>query len=215
MTVFLVCALVGVLGYLLGSINFAVVVSKVGYGQDVRQYGSGNAGMTNVLRTYGKKAAIFTLLGDFCKGMAAVFLARFLFYLFGVTALDGAYIAGGCAILGHLYPVFFGFRGGKGILTTIGVISVINLPVFLALIAICVPVIFITKTVSIGSLLGAVLFPLFTYVFGLIRHNSNLWDLCFSGAIGVLVIWMHRGNIKRLLNGTENKFGAKKQKQEE
>ena len=119
--------------YLLGSVSFAVVVSKGLYHQDVRQFGSGNAGMTNILRTYGKKAAALTLAGDFLKGVAAVLIGRLIFAAMGVTLFDGAYVGGLFAILGHLYPVYFGFRGGKGILTSIGIIAVINPLVFLGL----------------------------------------------------------------------------------
>lgn len=201
------CAL---LGYLLGSISFAVIVSRVGFGQDVREHGSHSAGMTNVLRVYGKKAAVFTLLGDFSKGIAAVLLARVLCGVLSVTAFDGAYIAGLGAILGHLYPLYFHFRGGKGILTAIGIIAVIDPVVFVGLIAVCVPIMFITKIVSIGSLTGAVLFPIFTVVAGYFRGGVQIWNVWYSLLIAVLVVWMHRANIKRLKNGTENKFGSKK-----
>ena len=137
--------------YLLGSVSFAVVVSKGLYHQDVRQFGSGNAGMTNILRTYGKKAAALTLAGDFLKGVAAVLIGRLIFSAMGVTLFDGAYVGGLFAILGHLYPVYFGFRGGKGILTSIGIIAVINPLVFLGLLIIGLPLIFWTKIVSFGS----------------------------------------------------------------
>ncbi|MGN0625384.1 MAG: glycerol-3-phosphate acyltransferase, partial [Oscillospiraceae bacterium] len=141
--------LAAAVAYLLGSISFAVVVSKSLYHQDVRQFGSGNAGMTNILRTYGKKAAALTLAGDFLKGVAAVLISRLIFAAMGVTLFDGAYIGGLFAILGHLYPVYFGFRGGKGILTSIGIIAVINPLVFLGLLIIGLPLIFLTKIVSV------------------------------------------------------------------
>lgn len=196
--------------YLLGSVSFAVVVSKGLYHQDVRQFGSGNAGMTNILRTYGKKAAALTLAGDFLKGIAAVVIGRLIFAAMGVTLFDGAYVGGLFAILGHLYPVYFGFRGGKGILTSIGIIAVINPLVFVGLLIIGLPLIFLTKIVSVGSLAGAVCYPILTLLVDSFQGGIRWLDFSFSVVIALLVIWMHRANINRLLNGTENRFGGKK-----
>ena len=196
--------------YLLGSVSFAVVVSKGLYHQDVRQFGSGNAGMTNILRTYGKKAAALTLAGDFLKGIAAVVIGRLIFAAMGVTLFDGAYVGGLFAILGHLYTVYFGFRGGKGILTSIGIIAVINPLVFVGLLIIGLPLIFLTKIVSVGSLAGAVCYPILTLLVDSFQGGIRWLDFSFSVVIALLVIWMHRANIKRLLNGTENRFGGKK-----
>lgn len=201
--------------YLLGSVSFAIVVSKSLYHQDVRQFGSGNAGMTNILRTYGKKAAALTLAGDFLKGVAAVLISRLIFAAMGVTLFDGAYVGGLFAILGHLYPVYFGFRGGKGILTSIGIITVINPLVFLGLLIIGLPLIFLTKIVSVGSLVGAVCYPFLTLLVDFWQGGVSWLDFSFSLVIALLVIWMHRSNIKRLLNGTENRFGSKKTSSEE
>lgn len=201
--------------YLLGSVSFAIVVSKSLYHQDVRQFGSGNAGMTNILRTYGKKAAALTLAGDFLKGVAAVLISRLIFAVMGVTLFDGAYVGGLFAILGHLYPVYFGFRGGKGILTSIGIIAVINPLVFLGLLIIGLPLIFLTKIVSVGSLAGAVCYPFLTLLVDFWQGGVSWLDFSFSLVIALLVIWMHRSNIKRLLNGTENRFGSKKTSSEE
>ena len=196
--------------YLLGSVSFAIVVSKSLYHQDVRQFGSGNAGMTNILRTYGKKAAALTLAGDFLKGVAAVLISLLIFAAMGVTLFDGAYVGGLFAILGHLYPVYFGFRGGKGILTSIGIIAVINPLVFLGLLIIGLPLIFLTKIVSVGSLAGAVCYPFLTLLVDFWQGGVSWLDFSFSLVIALLVIWMHRSNVKRLLNGTENRFGSKK-----
>ena len=201
--------------YLLGSVSFAIVVSKSLYHQDVRQFGSGNAGMTNILRTYGKKAAALTLAGDFLKGVTAVLISRLIFAAMGVTLFDGAYVGGLFAILGHLYPVYFGFRGGKGILTSIGIIAVINPFVFLGLLIIGLPLIFLTKIVSVGSLAGAVCYPFLTLLVDFWQGGVSWLDFSFSLVIALLVIWMHRSNIKRLLNGTENRFGSKKTSSEE
>ncbi len=201
--------------YLLGSVSFAVIVSRCLYHQDVRQFGSGNAGMTNILRTYGKKAAALTLAGDFLKGVVAVLVGRLIFAAFGVDLFDGAYVAGLFALLGHLYPVYFGFRGGKGILTSIGIIAVINPIVFAGLLVIGLPLIFITRMVSVGSLAGAVSFPILTLLVDYFTGGVSWLDFFFSVVIALLVIWMHRANIRRLLNGTENRFGSKNKDKEE
>ena len=119
-------AITALIAYLLGSISFAIIVSKVYAHDDVRKYGSKNAGMTNILRTYGKLPAFFTLLGDFLKGVLAVVIGRWIFSAMGITAFDAGYVAGFFALLGHLYPVYFGFKGGKGVLTSLGIILVVN-----------------------------------------------------------------------------------------
>ena len=142
MNILFAALLTALCGYLLGSISFAVIVSKTMFGQDVRDYGSGNAGMTNILRVYGKKPAAFTLIGDFLKGAVAVLLGRMIFGWLGVVGSDGAHLAGLCALLGHLYPLYFGFRGGKGILTAVGIIAVIDPLVFLGLLLIGLPLMF-------------------------------------------------------------------------
>ena len=197
-------------GYLLGSVSFAVVVSKLGYHEDVRDHGSGNAGMTNILRTYGKGAAAVTLAGDFCKGALAVVIGRLIFWLLRVDFMDGAYVAGMFALLGHLYPLYFGFKGGKGILTSVGVIFLINPLVGLMLLAVGLPLIFLTRIVSVGSLAGAASYPFFTWLTVYLKGKNPVFDTVFASVIALLVIYMHRENVKRLLNGTENKFGKKK-----
>lgn len=148
--------------YLIGSVSFAVIVSRIGAQDDVRNHGSGNAGMTNILRNYGKKMAALTAVGDFGKGVVAVALGRIIFLLLGVTAVDGGYIAGFFALLGHLFPLYFGFKGGKGVLTSLGVVLMLNWKVFLLLVVLLVPVVFIVKIVSLTVIIGYVLFPIFT-----------------------------------------------------
>lgn len=211
MNVWIAAFLVALCAYLLGSLSFAVIVSRLCAKEDVRTHGSGNAGMTNILRTYGKGLATLTLLGDFGKGVAAVLLGRLLFYLFGVAdpLIDPAYIAGFFVLLGHLYPVFFGFHGGKGVLVSAGVILCIDPIVLLALVVIIVPFMFIVKIVSLGSILAAVLYPVLTLAVMLLRHQNPLFATVFACLIGGIVIFMHRSNIKKLLNGTEYKFGQK------
>ena len=191
--------------YLLGSINSAILVSRIVAKDDVRNHGSGNAGMTNILRTYGKGPAAFTAVGDFAKGAVAVLIGRLIFHILGISDVDGGYVAGFFALLGHLFPLYFGFKGGKGVLTSAGVVFVIHPPVFFILAVIVIPTIFLVKIVSLGSLLAAVLFPIATFL--LYGMHFNL-DLLFSCLISGVVIYMHRANVKRLLNGPENKFGA-------
>ncbi len=201
------CALVG---YLLGSLSFAILVSRWMFGKDIRQFGSGNAGMTNILRTFGKGAAIAVLLGDFLKGVAGVLVGRYIFSLMGVTGADGGYIAGLFAILGHLFPLYFGFKGGKGVLTSCGVILMLNPYVLLALLLPLLPVLFIVKIVSLISIIGAVLYPFVTYGVLALQNKPALYDALFAVPISILIIYMHRENIKRLRAGTEHRFGSKK-----
>lgn len=192
--------------YLMGSLNSAIIVSQLYAKEDIRNYGSGNAGMTNILRTYGKIPAAFTALGDFAKGALAVLIGRLIFYILGIDAFGGEYIAGFFALVGHLYPVYFGFRGGKGVMTSAGVIFVIHPLIFLLLGIIIIPIMFLTRIVSLGSILGAVLFPVLTFFF-----CGRTWsvDLLFALLMGIVVLFMHRANVKRLLNGTENRFPKK------
>ena len=191
------CVLAGLVAYLLGSISFAVIVSRIYAHDDVRKYGSKNAGMTNILRTYGKLPAFFTLLGDFFKGVLAVLVGRWIF-----------------SLLGHLYPVFFGFKGGKGVLTSLGIILVVNPLVLLILLIIFLPVLFITRIVSLVSITGAMLYPFITLIVDLCLRRPVLFDFLFAALFSVIVIYKHRENIKRLLNGTERRIGDKKPSQE-
>lgn len=199
-----------VLGYLLGSINSAIIVGKIVSGKDIRDFGSGNAGMTNVLRTFGKGPAAFTIIGDFSKGIIAVLLARLIFSVLGIDFMDGAYVAGFFALLGHLFPVYFGFKGGKGVLISAAIILVINPIAFLVLLVTFFTTVFISKTVSLGSILAAAVYPIATFAVLYITKQPVLGSTLFAVLMAVIVIYMHRENIKRLLNGTENKFGQKK-----
>lgn len=203
-------AIIALIAYLLGSISFAIIVSKVYAHDDVRKYGSKNAGMTNILRTYGKLPAFFTLLGDFLKGVLAVVIGRWIFSTMGITAFDAGYVAGFFALLGHLYPVYFGFKGGKGVLTSLGIILVVNPLVFFILLIIFLPILFITKIVSLISITGALLYPVITLVVDLCLRKPALFDVLFAALFSVIVIYKHKDNIRRLLNGTEKRIGDKK-----
>ena len=205
-------ALCALAAYLLGSLSFSIIVTKLLYHKDIRTFGSGNAGMTNVLRTFGKGAAALTIIGDIGKGVLAVLLAKWAFASF--TAADpiyGAYIAAGCAVLGHVYPVYFGFKGGKAVSLATGTIVAIE-PVLIAPLAVLFfAVFFCGKMVSLSSITCAAAYPVVTFLYFYFteRHNTLLTTLC-AAAFGGLVIWLHRGNIERIKNGTEYKFGKKK-----
>lgn len=199
-----VCAVA--VGYLLGSLSFAVIVSRIYAHDDVRNHGSHNAGMTNVLRVYGVVPAVFTLLGDFAKGLVAVFLGRLIFEALGITGMDAGYISGLAALLGHLFPLWFGFKGGKGVLTSIGIMLAVNPVAILIILAIILPFVFIVRIVSLASILGAALFPVVTYLLNVFNNEPPLWDTAWAAVFAALVIWMHRSNIKRLLNGTEKRL---------
>ena len=195
--------------YLLGSVSFAVIVSRIGAKDDVRNHGSGNAGMTNILRSYGKKMAAFTAIGDFGKGVIAVALGRIIFSLAGIQGIDAGYIAGLFVILGHLYPLFFGFKGGKGVLTSLGAAVIVSPIPFLVIAGIAIPTVFAVKIVSLISVIGFALYPVVVVAVDLLL-NKPLWgELLFSLIVSSLGIWKHRSNIQRLRAGTEYKFGQK------
>lgn len=196
MTTFL-AVLSAIIGYLLGSINSSILVGKT-YGIDIRQHGSGNAGATNALRTLGKKAALFVLIGDILKGVIAFLIG---YAIYGAT---GAMIAGTAAILGHNWPVFFKFRGGKGALTSITIVMLMDPLIGLIVIGVFAFVLLITRYVSLASILGALAFPIFSIVFA----RGTVFIL-FAFLIGTLVVFRHRANIQRIFNGTESKLGKK------
>lgn len=163
--------LTGLVAYLLGSINTAIIVSKFYIKSDVRQKGSGNAGMTNMLRNYGAKPAIITCAGDFLKGVIAILLARGVIYaMFGPAVFDPAYIAGICVLLGHIYPIYFGFRGGKGMVTTASVLLMINPLMFGIIMVIFLIIVLTSKIVSLGSILCCGYLSVY-----------NLWRAYFAG----------------------------------
>ncbi len=205
--------------YLLGSVDTGILISKYLYHDDVRNHGSGAAGMTNMLRTFGKKAAALTAAGDVLKGVAAVCIGRWLFgYLpagGSVSPYLGVYLAAILAVVGHLKPLYFGFKGGKGVLVAGGAILAIQpilLP-FLALIflACLIP----TGMVSLGSVTMAAAYPILTLVYCIIKGYA-VGDavVCVVGALimGGMVIYMHRSNIQRIRAGKEYRFGQKHQK---
>ena len=188
--------------YLIGSVSFAVVVSRACGLPDPRQYGSGNPGATNVLRSGRKGAAVLTLLGDCAKGWLAVFAA-------GYWVTDGATLAMALAavavILGHMYPVFHGFRGGKGVATALGVLLALSPNLALGTLATWIAIAVFFRYSSLAALISAVFAAFFT----LILFNAAHPFFSAAAVIAVLLIWRHRSNIRNLLAGTERKLGAK------
>ena len=195
MQYFLVLAFV----YLFASIPFGLLVSKYFYGTDIRSKGSGNIGATNVLRTLGAFPAVLVLILDMGKGITAVFLAR---YFLGTDF--SAVIAGLVAIIGHSCSCFLGFKGGKGVATGLGVILMLSPLVTCLTVMVFALIVGITRYVSLGSVLGALLLPLLMIVFH--QPKPYLYFACLAAAF---VIYRHRGNIQRLLHGTESKIGSK------
>lgn len=202
-------------GYLLGSLNFSIILSKTFKGEDIRNYGSKNAGMTNILRTYGKKYAVMCGAGDFSKGLLAVLLGRLLFHALGIHPFDVGYAAGAAAMVGHLFPLYFGFRGGKGVMTGLGVIIALDPIAFAVVLALVLPLLFATRIVSLASVTGAALYPVVTLIVRLVLRRPVLADTAFALIFGCLVLYMHRANIKRLVSGTEYRFGGKKKEEGE
>ncbi len=224
---FIVIAIVA--SYLLGSINSAIIVSKALYKDDIRKYGSGNAGMTNMLRTYGKGAAGLTLLGDVLKTAIAILFTAFLFgfhYNRGMSLDDGyCYMAGLFAVLGHVFPIYYGFRGGKGVLVTAAMALILTPVPFVILITLFIIIVAISKYVSLGSVTVAILYPVVVkaYIqFGFVDEMGNtartpgILMLCLI-ILAVFIVWCHRENLVRISNRTERKIsvGGKKKKNED
>ncbi|MCD7722555.1 MAG: glycerol-3-phosphate 1-O-acyltransferase PlsY [Clostridiales bacterium] len=214
--IFLKCVAVAVISYLLGSVNASIIISKKFQAKDIRESNSGNAGATNMLRTYGKKYGAITFLCDVIKIFLAAAIA---FALIGKDAFyDNSYlflsIAGLFCVLGHLYPCFFGFKGGKGVAVCTGMVFMIDWRVALVLFAVFLIVVFVSKYISLGSVIIALLYPVLTVI--MFKENSltlaatvsqNRW---LAGAIALvftaIVLIKHIPNIKRIINKTESKI---------
>ncbi len=195
--------------YLVGSLSFAVIVSRLMGLSDPREYGSKNPGATNVLRSGSKKAAILTLLLDAVKGWLPVAMVLTFGAPHGLGA-DVAALAGLAAFLGHLYPVFFGFVGGKGVATAVGVLVGVNCWLALATVGTFAIVVFFSRYVSLASMVAAMFAPVL-YVFGDgVAWQSAKAEVLSLAVMALLLVWRHRENINRLLAGTESKLGAKK-----
>lgn len=215
-------------GYLLGSLNSAIIISKMLYGDDIRKHGSGNAGLTNMLRTYGKKAAGLTLLGDVLKTALAIVIGSVLggfgyFRLISMSYLTSPlplnYIAGFFAVIGHILPIYYKFKGGKGVLCTSAMALILTPIEFLILLAVFVLLVSWTKYVSLGSVTVAFLYPIVV---------SGHIKVAFSGAIkmngvmalitillAIIIVYCHRGNLQRISEGTERKISFKSKKKDD
>lgn len=195
--------LIFVISYLIGSINSSIIASKIFIKDDIRNHGSGNAGATNALRVLGKKGGVLTLLGDVLKTVISVLIAT---VIFGENRNLAIYIAGVAVALGHNFPVWFGFKGGKGVAVSITSFFFADYKIALFVLIISLLIMIVTRYVSLGSVLGAVL----CIALSLIFRYSDVYYICFVLIISLLIIIRHKANIVRLINGTENKLGSKK-----
>lgn len=213
-------ALVVLVSYLLGSLNFSIIFSKGVVKKDIRESGSGNAGATNMLRTYGKKFALLTMLGDIIKVAIAIIIAFLIFgspvkYLFASPTdptemqqiMFYKQFAGFFCVIGHIFPVFFKFKGGKGVAACTGMVIMVDWRIALILFVIFVIIVAISKWISLGSITIAVLYPVLLYAF-----YKNIIVTLIALIFAVMVVVAHRQNIKRILNKTENKISFKKKK---
>ncbi|MBE7034742.1 MAG: glycerol-3-phosphate 1-O-acyltransferase PlsY [Ruminococcaceae bacterium] len=221
--VILVGCLLG--GYLLGSLNASIIFGKLFRGADIRQSGSKNAGMTNTLRVFGKSAAAVVFLFDLVKAIIAVLLAKYVSLRLSVSAeavLGGAeadplafsllcqYMAGLGAVLGHNFPLYFSFKGGKGILASWGVIMILDYRIAIILLVVFVLVVATTRYVSLASITSAIIYPLFVIAFNVGKPTvTTFYYILLSVIVSALAVYRHRSNIKRLTSGTESKLGEK------
>ena len=202
---FLVC---GIVGYLMGSMNFAIIISRLKYHDDIRKYGSGNAGMTNMMRTYGRAAGIVTFVCDILKAVVAVYLGWFM------LGEAGGHFAGFCGILGHCFPLWYKFKGGKGVAVAAATILCLEPLLFLFVLLVFVVIVAFTRYISLGSIMAALMYPvLLGNVYAAVhRVQSPFYFIVITCATltALMILFMHRSNMRRLLDHTENKFSFKK-----
>jgi glycerol-3-phosphate acyltransferase PlsY len=231
---FIALILCAIVSYLLGSCNSSIIFVKLLKGEDVRTKGSKNAGLTNTFRCYGVVPALCTLFGDLAKGVIAVVLSRLIFNVLGTGFSDlmdalgiswqplanghntifVGYISGFFAILGHIFPVYYGFKGGKGVLVASSILLVIDPLTFCIVIPFFIIVLAITRYVSVSSISSAIAYPVITFVSQTLRSSFTPQEAIVHTILvigtSIILIYMHRTNIERLKNGTENKFHLKK-----
>ena len=207
--------IVAIIAYVIGSINFSVIISRKYAGFDVREKGSGNAGTTNMLRSVGKKAAAITLICDILKGVVSILIAVIIGNI--IRNMDKALlvqIAGIAVVLGHTFPIFFEFKGGKGVATSLGVLLMTNWQIGLICLVFAIVIMAFSKMVSMGSVGAAILFPVLTLFIRnhFIVEATGLKYFFFSIVLAAIVAFNHRENIRKLADGTENKldFSSKK-----
>lgn len=209
-----------IVAYLLGSVNSAIIVSKLLYKEDIRTHGSGNAGLTNILRTYGAKAAALTLVGDMLKAVLSIGFAALFFglnYQGGISLSPYCYLASSFAVLGHVFPIFYQFKGGKGVLVTATMALMLCPLHFAVLLTVFIIVVIITRYVSLGSIIVAALFPITIclYIALVVGAPLSVITVISTFFLGGFVIWCHRSNIKRLIAGNEKKISIGGRKKHE
>lgn len=219
MKVLLALLIAAALGYFLGSLNFSIIVVKLMKGRDIRTVGSRNAGLTNTYRCFGPQCAALTLIGDLAKGIVAVLLSQLFASMLKVGfAPDNevkyiGFIAGFFAILGHVFPIYYGFKGGKGVLVGVASFLPIDPRVFFALLIVFIVILSISKYVSISSVLGAFYSPVAIFLMSLMvdgeKFGRSLLYMLLCVPMAAMVVYMHRSNMERLMNGTESKFTFK------
>ena len=201
-----------IIAYLIGSINFSVIFSKKMAGFDIREKGSGNAGTTNMLRAVGKMGALVTLLCDILKGIVAILIAMFIGWAFQIENQSLlVQIAGIAVVIGHTFPIFFGFKGGKGVATSLGILIMSNWQIGLICLVFAIVLMALTRMVSLGSCAAAVLFPVLTLFIKdhyIVTQGSGYF--IYSVILAGIVLFNHRSNIQRILAGEENKISFSK-----
>ena len=190
-----------IVAYLLGSINTSIIISKLFAKSDIRSHGSGNAGATNTLRVLGKKAAALVVIGDGLKGVLAILFARYVAHALSEGSAP-EYIAALFVVLGHVFPVFFGFRGGKGIMTSIAVVFTLSPSIGAILVVIFVVLVLLFNYISLASVISALCFPILV----LIMESGDILYMVCALIIAIIAVVKHHTNIARLIKGTENKF---------
>lgn len=214
---------IAMVGYLIGSVNLSIILSKLMGKGDIREQGSGNAGTTNTLRVLGKGPAALVLIFDICKAVIAILLAKGIFAISGVEMFTtpgdtatlnvtyelGILLAALGAILGHNYPIYYGFKGGKGIATSLGALLMIEWQIGLVCLVFALVLMISSRMVSLGSICAAILYPVLVWIMGSAFGTSfkaRMIYTIFAVLVAALAIYRHRANITRLLNGTENKL---------
>ena len=206
--------------YFLGSINSAIISSKAVYKDDIRKHGSGNGGMTNMLRTFGGKAALLTLAGDLGKTVVSIFIAGFVFgfqYVGGISVSEFCYVAGLLAVIGHVFPVYYNFKGGKGVLATATLALILTPIPFLILFCVFAAVYGMSKYISLGSVSVAALYPVVLHGYFAVVFESPMPGLISLASIllAILIVWCHRENLKRISERTERKTYLRKKKDDQ
>ena len=221
-TVKLIISLVisAVISYLMGGLNSAIISVKLLEGEDIRKHGSGNAGLTNTLRCFGKVPAICTLVGDLLKGVIAVLISKYVVLALILPELEFpafiGYFSGIFCILGHIFPIYYGFKGGKGVLVSSSILLVVDPVCFCIIIPFFILMVILTKYVSVSSMTAAAVYPFLTFALQYFAYNWEfnhaLTDALLVVVTSIILIYMHKENIQRLKNGTENKFSVKSKK---